>query len=38
MDAKEINKRQIEIGWRFGLRWVLLTVVGWIISFPLGFI
>jgi len=27
-----------EIGWRFGLRWVLLTLVGWVIGFPLGFI
>jgi hypothetical protein len=26
------------IGWRFGLRWVLLTVVGWVIGFPLGFV
>jgi hypothetical protein len=38
MDVKGINGGQIEIGWRFGLRWVLLTVAGWIISFPLGFI
>jgi hypothetical protein len=26
------------IGWRFGLRWVLLTVVGLTIGFPLGFV
>jgi hypothetical protein len=38
MDVKGINERQIEIGWRFGLRWVLLTVVGWVIGFPLGFV
>jgi hypothetical protein len=27
-----------QIGWRFGLRWVLLTIAGWAIGFPLGFI
>jgi hypothetical protein len=27
-----------QIGWRFGLRWVLLTILGWAIGFPLGFI
>jgi hypothetical protein len=27
-----------QIGWRFGLRWVLLTTAGWAIGFPLGFI
>jgi hypothetical protein len=26
------------IGWRFGLRWVLLTAAGWVIGLPLGFI
>ncbi len=25
-------------GWRFGLRWVLLTIAGWAIGFPLGFV
>jgi hypothetical protein len=27
-----------QIGWRFGLQWVLLTILGWAIGFPLGFI
>jgi len=27
-----------QIGWRFGIRWVLLTVAGWTIGFPLGFV
>jgi hypothetical protein len=27
-----------QIGWRFGLRWVLLTIAGWAIGFPLGFV
>ncbi len=27
-----------QVGWRFGLRWVLLTVVGWVIGLPLGFV
>lgn len=27
-----------QIGWRFGLRWVLLTAAGWIIGLPLGFV
>jgi len=27
-----------QVGWRFGLRWVLLTVAGWTIGFPLGFV
>ena len=27
-----------QIGWRFGIRWVLLTVAGWIIGLPLGFV
>jgi hypothetical protein len=33
-----MNAEHTFIGWRFGLRWVLLTVAGWIISFPLGFV
>jgi hypothetical protein len=33
-----MNAEHTFIGWRFGLRWVLLTVVGWIIAFPLGFV
>jgi len=27
-----------QIGWRFGIRWVLLTVAGWAIGLPLGFV
>ena len=27
-----------QIGCRFGIRWVLLTVAGWTIGFPLGFV
>jgi len=27
-----------QIGWRFGIRWVLLTIAGWAIGFPLGFV
>ncbi len=38
MDVNGTGRKQIEIGWRFGLRWVLLTVAGWIIGLPLGFI
>jgi hypothetical protein len=38
MKGAIMNAEHTFIGWRFGLRWVLLTVVGWIISFPLGFI
>ncbi len=38
MDVKKINGGQIEIGWRFGIRWVLLTIAGWAIGFPLGFV
>jgi hypothetical protein len=26
------------IGWRFGLRWVLLTAAGWVIGLPLSFV
>ena len=26
-----------QIGWRFGLKWVLLTIAGWAIGFLLGF-
>ncbi|MFZ0033932.1 MAG: hypothetical protein WAK60_02945 [Sedimentisphaerales bacterium] len=33
-----MNAEHTFIGWRFGLRWVLLTSAGWIISFPLGFV
>jgi len=33
-----MNAEHTFIGWRFGLRWVLLTAAGWIISFPLGFV
>jgi hypothetical protein len=31
-----MNAEHTFIGWRFGLRWVLLTVVGWAIGFPAG--
>ncbi len=27
-----------QVGWRFGLRWVLLTAAGWVIGLPLGFV
>jgi hypothetical protein len=33
-----MNAEHTFIGWRFGLRWVLLTVVGLTIGFPLGFV
>ena len=33
-----MNTEHTSIGWRFGLQWVLLTVVGWVIGFPLGFV
>ena len=33
-----MNAEHTFIGWRFGLWWVLLTVVGWTIGFPLGFV
>ncbi|MGA2171623.1 MAG: hypothetical protein ABSG82_01240 [Sedimentisphaerales bacterium] len=36
MDAIKTDGGQI--GWRFGLRWVLLTIAGWAIGFPLGFV
>ena len=36
MDAIKTDGGQI--GWRFGIRWVLLTVAGWTIGFPLGFV
>jgi hypothetical protein len=37
MDVKGTNGGQIEPGWRFGLRWALLTVAGWTIGFPVSF-
>lgn len=33
-----MNAENTFIGWRFGLRWVLLTAAGWIIGVPLGFV
>ena len=36
MDAIKTDGGQI--GWRFGLRWVLLTIAGWAIGFPLSFV
>jgi hypothetical protein len=33
-----MNAENTFIGWRFGLRWVLLTAAGWIIGLPLGFV
>lgn len=33
-----MNAENTFIGWRFGLRWVLLTAAGWIIGIPLGFV
>jgi hypothetical protein len=36
MDAIKIDAEQL--GWRFGIQWVLLTLAGWVIGFPLGFI
>ena len=27
-----------QLGWRFGIQWVLLTVAGWAIGLPLGFV
>ncbi|MGD1041854.1 MAG: hypothetical protein ABR913_02185 [Sedimentisphaerales bacterium] len=36
MDAIKTDGGQI--GWCFGLRWVLLTIAGWAIGFPLGFV
>ncbi len=36
MDAIKTDGGQL--GWRFGLRWVLLTIAGWAIGFPLGFV
>ena len=27
-----------QIGWRFGIRWVLFTIAGWAIGLPLGFV
>ena len=36
MDAIKTDGGQI--GWRFGLRWVLLTIAGWAIGFPVGFV
>jgi hypothetical protein len=38
MKGAIMNAEHIFIGWRFGLRWVLLTVAGWIIGVPLGFV
>jgi hypothetical protein len=46
MDFKEkcrmkgaiMNAENTFIGWRFGLRWVLLTAAGWVIGLPLGFV
>ena len=34
----EIKTDGGQIGWRFGLRWVLLTIAGWAIGFPLSFV
>ena len=34
----EIKTDSGQIGWRFVIRWVLLTLAGWVIGFPLGFI
>ena len=36
MDAIKTDGGQI--GWCFGLRWVLLTIAGWAIGFPLSFV
>lgn len=36
MDAIKTDGGQI--GWRFGIRWVLLTVAGWAIGLPFGFV
>jgi hypothetical protein len=33
-----MNAEHTFIGWRFGLRWVLLTAAGWVIGLPLGFV
>ncbi len=33
-----MNAENTFIGWRFGLRWVLLTAAGWVIGLPLGFV
>jgi hypothetical protein len=33
-----MNAENTFVGWRFGLRWVLLTVAGWVIGLPLGFV
>ena len=33
-----MNAEHTSIRWRFGLRWVLLTIAGWAIGFPLGFV
>jgi hypothetical protein len=38
MKGAIMNTEHTFIGWRFGLRWVLLTVAGWIIGLPLGFV
>jgi hypothetical protein len=32
-----MKTEQVLIGWGFGLRWVLLTMAGWVLGFPLGF-
>jgi hypothetical protein len=38
MKGAIMNAEHTFIGWRFGLRWVLLTAAGWVIGLPLGFV
>jgi hypothetical protein len=38
MKGAIMNAENTFIGWRFGLRWVLLTAAGWVIGLPLGFV